>query len=75
LRKSTRDRKNSRISRLAIGTRVQGSVLIESVGVEVGMFGFVQSVGHPAFIGIENVSSLNSKLRASLREAFMNIRA
>jgi hypothetical protein len=35
------------------------------------MFGFIQSVGYPAFIGIENVSSLNFKLRASLREAFM----
>ena len=34
-------------------------------------FGFVQSVGYPAFIGIETVWSLNSKLRASLREAFM----
>jgi len=31
----TRDRQNSRISRLAIGTRVQGSFLIGSVGVEV----------------------------------------
>jgi hypothetical protein len=54
---------------LAIGTRVQGSFLIGSLGV--GRFGFVQSVGHPAFIGIENVSSTNAKLHASLREAFM----
>ena len=36
-------------------------------------FGFVQSVGYPAFIGIETVWSLNSKLRASLREAFIYI--
>jgi hypothetical protein len=69
LRKLTRDRENSGISRLAIGTRVQGSFLIRTLGV--GRFGFVQSVGHPAFIGIKNVSSTNAKLHASLREAFM----
>jgi hypothetical protein len=40
-----RDRQNSGISRLAIGTRVQGSFLFGSLGV--GMFGFIQSVGTP----------------------------
>ena len=40
-----RDRQNSGISRLAIGTRVQGSFLFGSLGV--GTFGFVKSVGTP----------------------------
>ena len=49
---------------------VQGNFLIGSLGVEI--VGFVQSVGHSAFIGTETVSSSNSKLRASPREAFMS---
>jgi hypothetical protein len=59
LRKLTRDRQNSGISRLAIGTRVQGSFLIGSLGVEI--FGFVQSVSLSRLSqNGENISSSNS---------------